>query len=360
MHYLDVFVFTKGIYKDLLDRIYHLAMLPEVSSICVMLDGTMPLLGIDHLLDVEITKVRFERVSEGLAPSSVLATGRMESRSRGRIGSLRNIALSKIDFSRPATILFLDDDISVSNRTLLMALAASYKVALSIVGCRIGGFDSRDSLTQMLADAGIDSIGEPIAANQRILRGTAHSEVLYVSGGFLMFPASLAGTQLPFPVSYNEAWLWCLINRLGHRIPSIQVDEPVEHLRRSSLASSIEDLILEQLGVLVGRVLKRSRATTESGEDSIFSWLRGDEAAALAKLLSPAVRLNDSLRCADDVQLETINSAFGHRFGCDLNAATYQLAKTDWHELMGVWCDDYLTLQRNFRKQAVTCTEPSY
>lgn len=167
------------------------------------------------------------------------------------IGFNRTVALSMAkEYDCPLIMLDSDVDVNFSAVQRMIKILHEYDV----VGGTINGEDSRDHLT---AVTHLSSNALPIK-----MRSVA-------SGGFFGFRPS--ATSLPFPASYNETWLWCVLCKSdGYQV--IKREDCIGRHLRSTIRSdpSGRDIVGQQLGVLVYRLAWRLIDQSDGLHDLLF------------------------------------------------------------------------------------------
>lgn len=334
---LEVFVLATSLHQDLVSRLNRMRELPVVSSISVVLDSSQ-----DNGNPVrDRHKVGGIRVLS--APPIDHRNDRRNGRNgriAGRIGILRNMVLAESKAAQDGFVLFLDDDIDVPNSTVNESLRLSASIGPSIVGVDLRGHDSRDSLTQLLAYCGVSSVSEPLLAGQRLLNRP--DETPYVSGGFLLFSSEIAKHCPPFPHSFNETWLWCLLCRAIKGIPSIQLRYKAEHLRATTLATSFDQFLAEQTGVLVARLLKRTPENRYPDLRSLLKWLCSHSTLELAAVLGARTRLHIAVQSCTAGTDACISRRLTDTIGLTLSETMAALDAVDWQRQLSGWSESYL------------------
>ena len=272
-------------------------------------------------------------------------------RSSGRVGSIRNYCLQLAGSTAYDWIAIVDDDIDLRLEHVDSVLASAAHLPRATYGANITGRDSRDTLSQLLSAAGHNP-AESILSDSSLLFGhnTISNVRPYISGGFILINSRVLGDLKPFPETYNETWIWCLLNRIENGIPSILLDINVSHLRRSSLSSAVQSTVQEQLGVLIARILKRIPKKFSLSSSSWIDWLCSESMPSRLGTLSPARRLLAPVECGSSTFCDRLDKLLESRIGIGAHALADELAGVDWHSLVMKWAADYQELGRTFAK----------
>lgn len=181
----------------------------------------------------------------------------------GEIGWLRNIILSYHRENYPDyDCLMLDDDLIEFdfNKIFYEAKKYSQKYSTFIMGVNIYGIDTRDSICRIekAIEYFENNTSKYVFNNYKNSLFNKKAEIdnhqtSRISGGVLLLHGNFS--EFPwFPNCYNESWLFCLKSNYNG-IPSFKVNSPVKHLPSSIPLKTAQQIIVEQEGVFLERVL---------------------------------------------------------------------------------------------------------
>lgn len=174
-----------------------------------------------------------------------------------------------------SAVAMIDEDVDV--RPLQVQRLLKLAGHENVVGGRLVGDDSRDSISRI-----VDSEDGNRSSNRSRRRNIVNGGLMAVGSGVV---------ELPFPPGYNETWNWCVM--LSSFGGSTYIEPSIVGLHRSSTETylTLNDLVAEQIGVLVYRLLWRLRNGIWTPVD-VKRVLDSGEAVRLVNELSPAKRLN--------------------------------------------------------------------
>lgn len=276
--------------------------------------------------------------------SSMIPPTLLRGRQSGRIGAIKNIALRKLWSYSTDFILFIDDDIAFQESELdgFWNMLNHHKG--SIVGCSVHGFDSVDFVTRSLRLAGYAQVDTGLPRNLKTPESEQKYDVAYVSGGFSLVPTM--SRIAPFPQSYNETWIWCLINRINLGIATAQLPYSVAHLRSSFAPTSVCEMVSEQVGVLVGRLLKRFQGGHCQAANPALAWLASEECLSLCDALGPSARLKSALNSIPSAQRKVHH--LSRELMDEIDISAHELldlfSSVDWPECVRDWIKSYSML----------------
>lgn len=213
-----------------------------------------------------------------------------------------------------SSVAMIDEDVDV--RPLQVQSLLKLAGHNNVVGGRLTGDDSRDSISRI-----VDSEGDNRSSNRSLRRNI-------VNGGLMAVGSKVV--ELPFPPGYNETWNWCVIlSRFGGRV-YIEPSIVGVHKSTTELNLTFNALVAEQIGVLVYRLLWRLRNGIRTPVD-VKKVLDSDEAVRLVSELSPARRLN-----GQDLRLKRGESG-------DVSRALHGV---DWLAGVGRWSNSFEAVRR--------------
>lgn len=255
----------------------------------------------------------------------------------GEIGWIRNIILSyhRENYSN-YDCLMLDDDLIEFDFKKIFPEVSKYSQNYStfIIGVNIYGIDTRDSICRIekAIEYFENNTSNYIFNNYKNSLLIEKSKIdnlrtSRISGGVLLLHGDFS--KFPwFPNCYNESWLFCLKSNYNG-IPSFKINSPVNHLPSSIPLKTTQQIIVEQEGVFLERVLFYSKDKEYSIKNDI-SQVNNYESLIVEK--HPKTRLELLQKKRNQMGIATFDSVW-EKFctdSWDLFLKSYQ--QIDWIE----------------------------
>ncbi|KAB8151634.1 hypothetical protein EZY14_017150 [Kordia sp. TARA_039_SRF] len=253
------------------------------------------------------------------------------------IGWIRNVILSyHIENYPDYDCLMLDDDLIEIDFKKIFFQANKYSQNYStfIIGVNIYGIDTRDSICR------IEKAIEYFESNKSnyIFNNYKNSLLIEkskiddhqtsrISGGVLLLHGDFS--EFPwFPNCYNESWLFCLKSNYKG-IPSFKINSPVNHLPSSVPLKTTQQIIVEQEGVFLERVLFYSKDKEYSKKNDI-SQVNNYESLIIEK--HPKTRLKLLQKKRNQMGIANFDSVWENFCADSWDLFLKSYLQTDWIE----------------------------
>lgn len=267
------------------------------------------------------------------------------------IGSLRNLGLILAIASGTTKLIMVDDDVYGLDLHRFYQFIVEYQELHDrfILGSNIDGVDSRDTLSRFetLLEKRVSYV-VPIEAGPipSLLRVTSVAErkptsTSRLSGGFLYINGISPGI-LPFPQSYNESWIWCRLMTVKKQWHAYKAPHCVLHEPTSVPILGIDDLLFEQTGVFMERLLKYSPDDLIKSQQQLN--VRDPRLADISREKHPIHRLremeNKYVR-SGLVSKESFKKTWGLLCEAPWERVVREFMKLNWYEELAEWQAEY-------------------
>jgi len=293
-------------------------------------------------------KIIYNKPDKMISPKGVQIRNKFV-RNENEIGWLRNIILHyhRNNFSDFDCIM-LDDDMNYIdiNSIYREAQILSKEQSSFIAGLNIYGIDSRDTITrierilQYLSENNERSTIANLNINQILFSNLKKNDIDFtsrLSGGGLYLHGCL--NIFPwFPNCYNESWIFCKKANL-HGIPSVRMISTAIHDPFIIDRKTIEEMIFEQKGIFLERVLFYTRDELALGKDKI------SELTNFEKIFSekhPNIRLKNLLWKINQIPSSVF--AFVWKKFCkeEWMEFTLKYKEIDWHKELNAYYTNFI------------------